>query len=408
MDNIFSEGRISALPGSPFVRLRALLQNTHPAKDEISLALGEPKHAPPQFVLDALKNTHDYDRYPPIQGIPELRAAIEAWLVRRFHLESAMFAQDTQILPLNGTREGLFLATQLGPTKPNGAILMPNPFYQVYAAAAIAAHAEPVYLPTTEQTGFLPDLDAIAPELLDRCQSFFICSPANPQGAVASRAYLTKLVELARRHKFLLLVDECYSEIYDRSEENAPPPSVLEVLSPDTIKDAPVIAFHSLSKRSNLPGLRSGFCVGGEQAMAQFANIRQVAGPQSPIPAQRAAALAWADDQHVVENRALYHQKFDLAEKILGNEHGFFRPAGGFFLWLNVGDGEAATLSLWRDEGIRVLPGAYLTQNTTNTSSQIGDAFIRVALVSPFEQTQIALERLKSGLDNFANQKAQS
>ena len=408
MEHKLSQGRFSALPGSPFVRLRALLDNVRPAKDEISLALGEPKHAPPQFVLDALRDTDGYNRYPPILGIPELRDAIHGWLKERFALSDGLITRDTQILPLNGTREGLFLATQVAPSKENGVVLIPNPFYQVYAAAAIATNAEPVYLPTTAETGFLPDLEAIAPELLDRCQSFFICSPANPQGAVASREYLQRLLGLAIKHDFLLLVDECYSEIYDRALEATPPVSVLELLSAKNITNAPVIAFHSLSKRSNLPGLRAGFCTGGRDVMERFAAIRQVAGPQCPIPAQRAAARAWCDNAHVVENRALYHQKFDLAETVFGNTHGFFRPAGGFFLWLNVGDGEAAALSLWQEQGLRVLPGAYLTQVSNKDTSNIGAPFIRVALVSAFEQTEMALGRLKLGLDDFATQRGRA
>ncbi len=397
-------GRFSTLPESPFARLRQLLDGLEPGKTEISMAIGEPRQAPPAFVLEALATPQamaSYGQYPPIPGTPELRQSIYGWLQRRFKLDAGLLDVNEQILPLNGTREGLFLAAQIAPQKPAGLVAMPNPFYQVYAAAAIASGATPLYLPTSQASGFLPALDELDAQTLSRCQAMYFCSPANPQGAVADRAYLRRLLEAAMNYNFLLLVDECYSEIYDRDLEAAPPPSILEVIAADEIASAPVLAFHSLSKRSNLPGLRSGFCTGGRQAMLQFTKLRQVAGPQSPLAAQAAAAAAWSDDGHVAENRKLYQEKFDIAEHILGNRFGFYRPPGGFFLWLNVGDGEAATRHLWLSQGLKVLPGAYLARADSAASS---DGYIRVALVGNLDETKEALSRLVDGLDAFEQQ----
>ncbi len=397
-------GRFAALPQSPFARLRQLLDGIAPGKSEISMAIGEPRHAPPAFVLETLSSPPalaSYAQYPPIPGTADLRQAIYGWLQRRFKLDPALLDVNEQILPLNGTREGLFLAAQIAPQKPAGLMAMPNPFYQVYAAAAIASGAKPFYLPTSQATGFLPALDQLDAQVLSRCQAVYFCSPANPQGAVADRAYLRRLLDAAIEYNFLLLVDECYSEIYDRDCEASPPPSVLEVIQPNEIDRAPVLAFHSLSKRSNLPGLRSGFCAGGREAMLAFAKLRQVAGPQSPLATQAAAAAAWADDTHVAQNRELYQEKFDMAERILGNRFGFYRPPGGFFLWLDVGDGEAATRHLWQSQGVKVLPGAYLARADDGADS---NAYIRVALVGSRDETEEALSRLVEGLDGFERQ----
>lgn len=398
-------GRFTALPPSPFFRLRQILAQSEAGGPEISLSLGEPSHPAPEFVLQALRDTHGYSSYPPITGLPEFRTAAHGWLQRRFKISNALINPDTQILPLNGTREGLFLAAQVAPQKDNGLVFIPNPFYQVYAAAAYASNAEPVYLRASIETNFLPDLDAISEAHYQRCQCFFLCSPANPQGAVAEKPYLTKLLAKARQYNFLILADECYSEIFDRSLEDNPPPSILECVSQTEMQEAPFIVFHSLSKRSNLPGLRSGFCTGGKDVMDAFLALRQIAGPQCPMPAQRAAALAWGDDEHVAANRRLYQQKLDIAETIFGNEFGFYRPAGGFFLWLNAGNGVEATKHLWSQFGIKVLPGAYLARDeimADGTSYNPADAFIRVALVSPIEQIETILKKLYDGLTSYA------
>lgn len=400
-DRPFDASPLEALPASPFARLRALLDTIEPAKPPVSLALGEPQHAPPAFALNALRAADaDYGRYPPIGGTADWRAAVQGWLRRRFDLPENALAGETQILPLNGTREGLFLAAQLAPHKQDGLMAMPNPFYQVYASAALAAGATPLYLEAPKQTGFLPDLTALDEKTLKRLRALYLCSPANPQGAIANTAYLRRALQLAQEHEILLLVDECYSEIYDAGRV-APPPSILELMGEAGLENAPVMAFHSLSKRSNLAGLRSGFVAGGRDIMAAYHKLRMVAGPQSPFAAQAAAALAWADDAHVIENRALYGAKLDMAETVLGGHFDFYRPAGGFFLWLNVGacvgDGEAAARRLWQEEGIKVLPGEYLT-TPQQDGANIGAAYIRVALVAPLAETQDALTRLRDCL----------
>ncbi len=393
-----SDGPFDALPASPFARLRGLLDDVTPARPPVSLALGEPQHAPPAFVLKALGEAardagDDYGRYPPIGGTDEWRDAVTGWLARRFGLAADFLSAPTQILPLTGTREGLFLAAQLAPQKQNGLMAMPNPFYQVYASAAVAAGATPIYLDAPQATGFLPDLDALDAPLLDKLRALYLCSPANPQGAIADKAYLRRAYHLAKKHHFLLLVDECYSEIYDA----AAPPSMLEVMAEAGDGDAPVIVFHSLSKRSNLAGLRSGFAAGGAGFMAAFHKLRMVAGPQSPLAAQHAAALAWADDAHVEENRAHYRAKLDVAEEILGGQFGFYRPQGGFFLWLNTGDGEQAARLLWQEAGLRVLPGGYLTTQN-KAGANIGAPYIRLALVAPTDAIGDALTRLRDCL----------
>ena len=391
-------GPFDALPPSPFARLRGLLDGVEPSKAPLSLALGEPQHAPPHFVTQALAQADaaDYGRYPPIGGTPHWRDAAAGWLTRRFALDTALLGETSQILPLSGTREGLFLAAQLAPPKPDGLIAMPNPFYQVYASAALAAGATPLYLDASAATGFLPDLEALGSDMLARLRAVYLCSPANPQGAIAAPAYLEKAYRLAKQFGFLLLVDECYSEIYDA----APPPSLLQIMQQHCDANAPALVFHSLSKRSNLAGLRSGMVSGGVDVMAAFAKLRMVAGPQTPLPSLAAAALAWQDDAHVEENRAAYRAKLDAAEAIFGGAYDFYRPGGGFFLWLNVGDGIKACQTLWREAGVKVLPGAYLTQpSQSGASENIGAAYIRVALVAAMDDTQTALARLKQCLD---------
>lgn len=390
-------GPFDALPPSPFDRLRGLLDAIEPPCAPLSLALGEPQHAPPAFATAALADAapSDYGRYPPIGGTPDWQGAAGGWLQRRFALDADFLAGAQQILPLAGTREGLFLAAQLAPQKADGLMAMPNPFYQVYASAAVAAGATPLYLDAPAESGFLPDLDALQPDELARLRALYLCSPANPQGAIADAAYLEKAYRLAKQYDFLLLVDECYSEIYDAA--GAPPPSMLQTMQAEGDANAPILVFHSLSKRSNLAGLRSGLVTGGRDVMQAFYRLRMVAGPQTSLPALAAAALAWQDDAHVEDNRATYRAKLDLAEGLFGTRFGFYRPPGGFFFWLNVGDGAAACEALWRHAGLRVLPGAYLTQETRN--GNIGAPYIRVALVAPAAQLEDGLARMIACLD---------
>jgi N-succinyldiaminopimelate aminotransferase len=379
---------------SPFVRLRELLGNVEPGKPPISLAVGEPQRDVPAFVGPVLAaHIDEFGRYPMNKGLDAFCEAAAAWLGRRFALPRSIDPAH-EILVLNGSREGLFLAAIAAARWVTGrrgrpAMLIPNPFYAAYAAGAVAANCEPVYLPATAATGFLPDLDALSEELLARAVAFFIASPANPQGAVADLNYLTRVVALARRFGFLVFSDECYSEIYTRH----PPAGMLEAAGPDF---ANVVEFQSLSKRSNLPGLRIGFAAGDRKFLARFLELRNVSAPQVPLPAQRVAIAAYGDEAHVEENRRLYAQKYDLADDIVGNRYGYRRPGGGFFLWLDVsaqGGDEAVALRLWREAGLRVVPGRYLAREQADGSNP-GLGYIRVAMVQDRETTAEALRRL--------------
>jgi N-succinyldiaminopimelate aminotransferase len=305
---------------------------------------------------------------------------------------------ESEVLVLNGSREGLFYAAitaarYVGPRPGKPAILMPNPFYPVYGAGARAAGCEPVYLPTTVDNGFLPDLDAIDEATLARTVAFYLASPANPQGSVASRDYFTHLKRLADRHGFVILSDECYSEIYTREA----PGSALECAGGDFTR---VIAFQSLSKRSNLPGMRVGFAAGDRKFLSLFLELRNVAAPQVPVPLQHVGAVAYGDEAHVEENRRLYRIKFDLADQILGNRYGYRRPDGGFCVWLDtsgVGDDTAVTVKLYKDAGVRVVPGSYLARPQPDGFNP-GAGFIRLALVQDGETTAEALHRLVATL----------
>ncbi len=379
---------------SPFVRLRELLGDTPPGKPPISLAVGEPQHGVPDFVAPVLaRHVAEFGRYPMNKGLDELCEAAAAWLGRRFVLPRPL-DPATEVLVLNGSREGLFLAAIAAARYVTGrrgrpAMLIPNPFYAAYAAGAAAAHCEPVYLPATAATGFLPDLDTLSEELLSRTAVFFIASPANPQGAVADMRYLRRVVALARRFGFLVFSDECYSEIYTRDA----PHGMLEAAGPDFSN---VIEFQSLSKRSNLPGLRIGFAAGDKNFLARFLELRNVAAPQVPMPAQRVAIAAYGDEEHVAANRLLYTQKFELADQIIFDRFAYRRPPGGFFLWLNVspyGGDEAVTVRLWREAGLRVVPGRYLARDQSDGSNP-GAGYIRVAMVQDHEATAEALHRL--------------
>ena len=379
---------------SPFVRLRELLDGIPPGQTAISLAVGEPQHPIPPFVGSILAaHIAEFGRYPMNKGIDEFADAVAKWLNRRYTLDRPI-DPATEVLVLNGTREGLFLAALaaknwVSPRAGRPAVLIPNPFYAAYAAGAIAADCEPIYLPTTRETGFLPELDALSDELLARTVAFYIASPANPQGAVADRTYLARLIALARRFGFMIFADECYCEIYS----DHAPPGMLEAAGADF---ANIVVFHSLSKRSSLPGLRVGFAAGDRKFLASYLELRNVAAPQVPTPMQHVAVAAYGDETHVVENRRLYREKFDLADQIIGDRYGYRRPAGGFFLWLDVtaaGGSEAAALKLWREAGLRVVPGQYLAREQANGSNP-GENYIRVAMVQNNEITAEALHRL--------------
>ncbi len=392
--------RLEELPPFPFARLRALLAEVEPAAglEPLDLSIGEPRHEPPALVASAIAaQAHLWNRYPPPAGTPGFCQSCRAWLGRRYRLPADVLDPETAILPLAGTKEGLFmLPALLASLRRDGsraAVLMPDPFYAVYLGAAVMGGFVPVPLPATGATGHLPDLDALRPELLARTALFFLCSPANPQGAVADEDYLARLYTLAREYDFLLVVDECYGEIYDR----LPPPGALEVAVRIDPEVRNLLVFHSLSKRSNAPGLRSGFVAGDAALIARFRHLRAYAAAVQPLPLMAAAEALWNDDEHVAANRARYRRKFDLAEELLAGRFGFTRPPGGFFLWLDVDNGVEAARILWRDAALRVLPGEYLSASSGPASP--GHRYIRVAMVHDEETIRQALERLRHALE---------
>jgi len=379
---------------SPFARTAELLAPYKPGKPLITLSLGEPQHPVPEFVGPVLsQHIADFGRYPIAKGIEPFRLSAASWLSKRFQLPRPIDPEN-EILVLNGSREGLFFAAlaavrYVGERRGRPAILMPNPFYPAYGAGARAAGCEQIYLPTTVANGFLPDLDALDDATLARTVAVYIASPANPQGAVASRDYFRRLKQLADRFGFIILSDECYSEIYTRDA----PGSALECAGPDFTN---VVAFQSLSKRSNLPGMRVGFAAGDRKFLSAFHELRNVAAPQVPMPLQHVAVAAYGDEAHVEDNRKLYRIKFDLADQILANRYGYKRPDGGFCVWLDVsarGGDEAATVRLYKDAGVRVIPGSYLARDQ-NDGFNPGAGYIRLALVSDSESTAEALHRL--------------
>ena len=383
--------RFSNLPEYTWPRLRSLL-DVHAAGGEVvNLTIGEPRHAFPEFLGDAIaESVALFGRYPANNGTDELLAAITGWIAGRYGVTLA----EDQLMALNGTREGLFSAPiALCPERKNGAkpvILLPNPFYQVYMIGALTAGAEPRYLPTLAENGFLPDLDALSPDILDRTVAFYICSPSNPQGAVASRAYWKQLLDLAERHDFLIFADECYSEVW----RDEPPVGGLQMVAETGADPERVFVFHSLSKRSNLPGLRSGFVAGGPKGMAEIRRLRAYAGAPLPGPIQHASARVWGDEAHVEASRDRYRKKFELADTIFDGVPGYASPPAGFFLWLNVGNGEEAARTLWQKTGVRVLPGAYLARDVDGENP--GSAYVRVAMVADEPELERGLNDLRA------------
>jgi N-succinyldiaminopimelate aminotransferase len=387
--------RFSTLPDYAFPRLRKLLDAHAPGSDPIAMTIGEPRHPMPDFVGPILAdNIGGFGVYPPNEGAPDLLAAIAAWVQRRYGVDLT----DDRIMSLNGTREGLFnAAIALSPETKNGQkpiIAMPNPFYQVYAVAALTAGAEPLYVPATAETGFLPDYAGLPDATLNRLTAVYLCSPANPQGVIAPDAYLADLMALAERHDFRVLADECYSEIW----RDAPPPGALTVAQKHGVDPERVTVFHSLSKRSNLPGLRSGFAASGTKSIATMRQLRNFSGAPVPLPLQKVSAAAWRDEVHVAASLALYQEKFRLADEIFASLGNRVAPEGGFFLWLPVpdGTGEQAALRLWQETGVRVLPGEYLSRDTGGTNP--GRGYIRVALVAPKEELARGLTALRDCL----------
>lgn len=389
----------------PFQRLAGLLADV-PAPEglqPVMMQIGEPQLPQPAFVAEEIaRNAHLWNRYPPVQGSDDFRQAAADWLTRRYRLPAGMVDPGRHVIAGCGTRELLFQAALMA--VPSGAkdakgrppaVLMPNPMYHVYYGAAVLAGAEPVPVAATAETGFLPDYAALDPELLARTALVYLCTPGNPQGAVASLEQLQALIGLARQYDFILALDECYSEIW----RGPPPPGGLQACAAMDGDMSKLLVFHSLSKRSNAAGLRAGFAAGDERALARLLRVRSYGGAQVPGPVQAAAAALWRDEAHVEANRAHYVRLFEMARRILGNRAGFTDSPGGFFLWLDVGDGEAAAVKAWRQGAVKVMPGRYMSREDPVTGLNPGDRYIRVALVHDAETAEAGLTRLAAALE---------
>ncbi len=363
------------------------------------MSIGEPQHAPPELVLDTLRRSLDrLGSYPATAGLPELRAACANWLQRRFQLPAARVNPETMVLPVNGTREALFAFVQAVVDCGSAPlVLMPNPFYQIYEGAALLAGAEPYLLDTTAATHYLPDLDAVPETLWRRCQVLFLCSPGNPTGAVLSLPYLQHALELAERFDFVIAADECYTELY--LDERAPPPGLLQAaLACGREHFERCIVFHSLSKRSSVPGLRSGFIAGDPKLVARFLLYRTYHGSAMPIPTQLASIAAWDEDSHAARNRQLYQEKFDRVLPVLAGCLDAQKPAGGFYLWPDIGgDDERFTRDLFMKQNITVLPGSYLARATAGRPNP-GAGRVRISLVPSVAVCVEAAQRMREFL----------
>ena len=378
----------------PFEKLRQLFADlqTPADKNHIALSIGEPKHPSPQFVVQALADNLDkLANYPLTKGIPELREAIANWLCRRFRLQGV--DTNSQVLPVNGTREALFAFAQAVVSPgPDALVLSPNPFYQIYEGAALLAGAEPQFINCTDETGFLPDFDQVSDEQWRQCQLLFLCSPGNPTGAVVPMEKLQDLIRLAREHDFIIAADECYSEIY--FDEDSPPPGLLQACAAMGNHDyRNCVVFHSLSKRSNLPGLRSGFVAGDADVLSRFLLYRTYHGCAMPPHHQLASVVAWEDEAHVVQNRLRYREKFQAVLEILSGHMDVSLPDASFYLWPRTPIVETEfARQLYAEEHITVLPGSYLAREANGMNP--GANRVRMALVAELSQCVEAAERI--------------
>jgi len=393
---------LSLLHPYPFEKLTKLKAGIELPADlpPISLGIGEPKHPAPEFVKQVIADNLDkLANYPTTKGLDELREAIADWATRRFELKPGTLTADQHIVPVNGTREGIFsLVQSVVERRPSAKVVSPNPFYQIYEGAAILAGAEPHYLPCDDSNGFIPDFDQVPDAVWEDCQILFLCSPGNPSGAVVSRDTLTKVIELADRHDFIVASDECYSELYP--DENQPPEGLLQTCAAIGRHDfARCVVFHSLSKRSNLPGLRSGFVAGDATILRDYLRYRTYHGCAMPIQHQLASIAAWRDEDHVRENRAAYRAKFEAVVPILRQVMDVDYPDAGFYLWPRTGfSDETFALELSATQNVNVLPGRYLSRTVNGYNP--GENRIRMALVAPLEECIEAAERIVTYLKN--------
>ncbi|QKE62408.1 succinyldiaminopimelate transaminase [Aquipseudomonas campi] len=388
---------LTQLQPYPFEKLRALLAGAQPPADKrpIALSIGEPKHKSPTFVAEALSaNLDQLAVYPTTLGIPALREAIAAWCERRFKVPAGWLDAARHVLPVNGTREALFAFTQTVVSRESqGLVVSPNPFYQIYEGAALLAGATPHYLPCLEANGFNPDFDAVPTDVWQRCQILFLCSPGNPTGALVPLEQLKKLIALADQHDFVIAADECYSELY--FDEDNPPPGLLSACAELGRSDFKrCVVFHSLSKRSNLPGLRSGFVAGDADILKAFLLYRTYHGCAMPVQTQLASVAAWNDEAHVRTNRDLYREKFAAMLDILGPVLDVQRPDGGFYLWAKTpGDDSQFTRELFAQQHVTVVPGSYLSREVNGDNP--GARRVRMALVAPLTECVEAAERIR-------------
>ena len=387
----------------PFEKLAALFRGITPPASlkPLVLSIGEPKHPTPALILDALRaHASGYAQYPATRGEAGLRAAIAGWLTRRYQLPAGLLDPERHVLPVSGTREALFAIAQCVVSPgPDARVLMPNPFYQIYEGAALLAGAQPWFLNTTAATDFLPDPDAVPSEVWRRCQLFYACSPGNPSGAVYPLALWQRLIRLAREHGFVLAADECYSELYD--DETAPPPGLLQAaagMDGGSLKR--LIVFHSLSKRSNAPGLRSGFVAGDPDLLRDFLLYRTYHGCALPPPTQQASIGAWQDEAHVADNRAQYRAKFSAVLDILAPVLPLRRPPASFYLWAEVPDGDDADFArrLYAGQHVTVLPGSFLSRAAHGINPGAGR--VRIALVPPLADCIEAARRIRAIIES--------
>jgi N-succinyldiaminopimelate aminotransferase len=390
--------RLDLLHTYPFEKLARLKAGATPPKDLplVAMSIGEPQHETPAFILETLQqNLHRLGSYPATIGLIELRSAAARWLERRFALEAGKVNPETMVLPVNGTREALFAFVQAvvgGKSQP--LVAMPNPFYQIYEGASLLAGAEPYFLNTTAANGYIPDLDAVPAKIWNRCEVLFLCNPGNPAGATAPVSYLKHALELAEKHNFVIAADECYAEIY--LDAGTPPPSLLQAaLASGRDKLQRCIVFHSLSKRSSVPGLRSGFVAGDASIIAKFLLYRTYHGSAMAVPTQLASVAAWDEDLHAAQNRKLYQEKFARVLPILAPVLNVKRPDGAFYLWPDVGgDDEQFTRDLFAEQNLTLLPGSYLAREANGENP--GRGRVRISLTAHVDQCVLAAERIRA------------
>ncbi|ORU93771.1 MAG: succinyldiaminopimelate transaminase [Cycloclasticus sp. symbiont of Bathymodiolus heckerae] len=387
----------------PFEKLAQLKSCVSPPAHlkHIALSVGEPKHPTPKIITDALlNNLNTLGQYPTTRGLDALRESIAAWLCKRFSIQTNDINPHTHILPVSGTREALFSFAQCIVDKQQGStVVVPNPFYQIYEGAALLAGAKPFFINCDESTNYLPDYDSVPADIWKKCQLLYICNPGNPSGAVHSSALLRQLIKLAHRYNFVIAADECYSEIYFKN--SIKPTGLLQASAAMGNRDfARCVVFHSLSKRSNAPGLRSGFVAGDPGIINEYFRYRTYHGCTMPVPTQHASTAAWSDEQHVEDNRTLYQEKFTRVIDIVGNSLPLQFPDAGFYLWTKtpIAD-DLFTQKLFEQQHITVLPGQYLSRDTE--SGNPGKNHVRMALVASVEECEDAAHRLKKFADSL-------